>query len=67
MNTYTTITLKLTPEQLEMIHNSLNHSQLYDAIRPKGHEWNYLIDEIRRLHNIAQDNWPNNPLGTVTF
>jgi len=62
-----TITLKLTADQLAMIHNSLNHSDLYDKFRPKGNEWNYLIDEIRRLHHIAQDNWPNKPLGTVKF
>lgn len=61
------ITLKLTPAQLEMIHNSLNHSHLYDVIGLTGHEWNYLISEIRRLKYIATEEWPNKPLGTVEF
>ena len=62
-----TITLKLTPDQLEMIHNSLNHSHLYDTFRPKSLQWDYLVTEIRRLYHIAEDNWPNKPLGTVKF
>jgi hypothetical protein len=67
MNNDATITLTLTPAQLEMIYNSLNLSHLYDKCRPIGQEWNYLIDEIRRLHHTAEGNWPNKPLGTVKF
>lgn len=61
------ITLKLTSEQLKMINRSLTHSHLYDKLCPKNNEWDYLLNEIKRLHHIASSEWPNKPLGTVKF